>query len=301
MEQFVSTEYQKSITEEGNENSSSSDDKKGRQCLSKYWCSGIFNIDVSTLKSLLMKHKHFEKGIIGEEICPKSGNPHLQTFVAFKKRIRPIEAFKDIKTKWIKCNGDESANERYCKKDGIYHKFGEYFNSDWKLRKDDLRPQQLEMLSKIEVKVCPKFNRSVLWFWESKGNYGKTILYTYLCDNFKCLITGGREQDMKFSVQSYIENQGFPEIICINLEKSKDKISYSGLEAILDGIFFSSKYKSAMVRFPRCRVCVFANIPPDRSQMGSDRFCETCLCEADMEERERELMSDEDAPPGILI
>ena len=77
---------------------------------------------------------------------------------------------------------------------------------------------------------------------------------------------------MKFAVASYIEKSGFPSYILINLEKSKDMISYVGLEALLDGMFFSSKYESGMVRFPRCRVVVFANIPPDESKMGKNRF-----------------------------
>jgi len=91
-------------------------------------------------------------------------------------------------------------------------------------------------------------------------------------DNHKCLICGGKESDMKFAVSEYIKVNGFPKIIVINLEMAKDKISYTGLEACLDGLFFTSKYQSGMCRFPRCRVVVFANIPPDESAMGDGRF-----------------------------
>jgi hypothetical protein len=273
MDKFGSVKYEESINEEGNENSSSALSKKGkRQILSKYWCSGIFNHSVDEISKMMLKHKHFEKGILGEELCPKTGNKHLQCFFAFSKAIRPIEAFKAIKTKWIKCNGDECQNERYCRKEGTFHKIGEYFKSDWKITFEDLREEQKQMVTEILVPVCPKFNRQVLWYYEVNGEYGKTITYTYLCDNHKCLIVGGKEADMKFALVNYIKENGNPKIIIVNLEKSKSCISYTGLEALLDGIFFSSKYESGMVRFPRCRVAVFANIAPRLDKMGKNRF-----------------------------
>ena len=279
MDKTVSEKYEESIKVEGNEKLvlQPPKNKEKRQILGKYWCSGIFNYSRKDLIELFEMHKHFEKGIIGNEICPKTGNTHCQTFIAFKKPIRPIEAFKEIKTKWIKCSGDEADNEKYCAKDKDFVKFGENFESDWRIHFTELNCKQKKMITEILIPVCPKFNRQVLWYWDLKGGYGKTITYTYLCDNHKCVVVGGSEKDMKFGLADYIENQGYPKIICINLEKSKDKISYTGLEAMLDGIYFNSKYKSGMVRFPRCRVCVFANMPPDETKMGADRFTVTNL------------------------
>lgn len=273
MDKTVSPQYAQGTQGEGNEKSPPLLSKPGkRQILGKYWCSGIFNHTVEDLKNTFENHKHFCKCIIGEEICPKTGNKHLQTFISFNKPVRPIEAFKNIQTKWIKCNGSEEQNEKYCSKDGVIHKFGEAFESDWRIQKSDLRENQLSLVIEIEKPVCKKFNRSCLWYWENDGDWGKSIIQTYFVDNHKCLLCGGKEADMKFAVASYIEKNGFPSYILINLEKSKDMISYVGLEALLDGMFFSSKYESGMVRFPRCRVVVFANIPPDESKMGKNRF-----------------------------
>jgi len=269
----VLDKYEESIKVEGNEKLILQPPLTvSRQILCKFWCCGIFNIERHILIKTFEKHKHFHKGIIGREICPTTNKVHMQVFVAFNKPIRPKEAFNKIDTKWIKCDGSEGQNERYCSKDGDFEKFGELFESDWKIMRWDLRKNQIEIVDEILAPVNPKFNREVLWYWEPKGGFGKTITYTYLVDNHKCLICGGKESDMKFAVSEYIKVNGFPKIIVINLEMAKDKISYTGLEACLDGLFFSSKYESGMCRFPRCRVVVFANIPPDESAMGQNRF-----------------------------
>ena len=279
MDKQVSQKYEESIEVEGNEKLVLQPPlkKEKRQILGKYWCSGIFNCKRETLIEIFESHKHFEKGIIGMEICPTTGKIHCQTFIAFKKPIRPIEAFKMIKTKWFKCSADEESNEQYCSKDKDFVKFGENFESDWRIVFEDLKEIQKKMVTEILVPVCPKFNRQVLWFWELNGGFGKTITYTYLCDNHKCVVVGGCEKDMKYGLCSYIEEQGYPKIIIINLEKNKNMISYTGLEAMLDGIYFNSKYASGMVRFPRCRVAVFANHEPEESCMGQDRFVVTNL------------------------
>lgn len=49
-------------------------------------------------------------------------------------------------------------------------------------------------------------------------------------------------------------------------------VSYEALEAIKDGIFFSTKYESGMVVFDSPHVVVFANFPPDRTQLSADRW-----------------------------
>lgn len=77
--------------------------KPRRSSLAKYWAFTYFsqkelldtkveqnvqNIDniFKVLKEMLMPSS--DKGIIGYEICPSSGRPHFQGFVAFKKRVR---------------------------------------------------------------------------------------------------------------------------------------------------------------------------------------------------------------------
>lgn len=253
---------------EGNTNSSTT--KRKRSSLAKYWCSTIFNHSLDEMKILFQEH--VEKAILAKETCPSTGRPHLQCYFHFKKAIRPIEKFPDLKCHWEKCRGNEHQNEKYCMKEGnAMLKLGT-FASDFKIRRSDLRPSQLRIVDELLEPVDAKFNRELKWYWENSGGYGKTITYTYLIDNHKCVMTGGSEADMLRAVSVYIEKDGYPEIIVVNQTYSKDLISYNGLESLLDGVFFSSKYDSAMVRFPRCRVAVFANHPPDEDKLGANRI-----------------------------
>lgn len=49
-------------------------------------------------------------------------------------------------------------------------------------------------------------------------------------------------------------------------------VSYSALEELKDGIFFSGKYESSMVMTNNLHIFVFANFEPDRSKLSKDRW-----------------------------
>lgn len=255
---------------EGEGNVISSPSKRKRTPLARYWCSGVFNYTLEQMKT------HFqdkvEKAIFAKEVCPTTGRDHLQCYFDFGKRIRPHDKFPDLDIFWIKCKGSEEQNEKYCMKEGNQILRIGKFDSDFKLRREHLRPSQVCIVDDLLVPVDQRFNRELKWYWEREGGWGKTILYTYLIDNHKTVLTGGNEADMLRAVTAYIEKEGYPEIIIVNQTFAKDLISYNGLESLLDGVFFSSKYESAFVRFPRCRIAVFANHPPDEDKMGANRF-----------------------------
>jgi hypothetical protein len=253
---------------EGNDNPPTT--KRKRACRAQYFCSGVFNYSLDEMK--IHFQDHVEKAIFAKEVCPKTGRDHLQCYFDFGKRIIPTEKFPDLKIHWIKCRGNEEQNEKYCMKEGNQVLRIGKFDSDFKIRRSDLRPSQVRIVDELLEPVDPKFNRELKWYWENEGGYGKTITYTYLIDNHKCVMTGGAEADMLRAVTAYIEKEGYPEIIIVNQTYAKDLISYNGLESLLDGCFFSSKYESTMVRFPRCRIAVFANHPPDADKLGANRF-----------------------------
>ena len=256
------------LTVEGNDNPSTA--VKKRIVPKQYWCSALFDYTFDQVKTLF--EPHVRKAIFAKEVCPKTGRDHLQCYFDFGKKIRPSEKFRGHKIHWIACKGTEEQNEKYCMKDGNQVLRIGKFNSDFKIRRSDLRPSQVRIVDELLQPVDAKFNRELKWYWENSGGYGKTITYTYLIDNHKCVMTGGSEADMLRAVSAYIEKEGYPEIIIINQTFSKDMISYNGLESLLDGVFFSPKYESTMVRFPRCRIAVFANHPPDEDKMGASRI-----------------------------
>ena len=254
-------------------NTSSSTSKITRCPLSQYWCGTAFNTDLGFCKS------HFgdvERAIFGNEICPTTGKKHVQFFIDFGKRIRAIEKYRKLNWHWERCNGSANQNYDYCTKDGDFVQIGR-FDKDWKIKYDMLRDNQKTIVNELVKECDPIRNRVIHWYHEPNGAWGKSFVQKYLVDNCRCVLTGGCESDMLRAVTAYIETVGFPDIIIVNQQYSKDLISYNGLESLSDGMFFSSKYESAMVRFPCCHVAVFANCPPDLDKMGKDRFKVTLL------------------------
>ena len=254
---------------EGNVNPPSA--KPKRQRMGRFWCSGVFNYELDQLDRIF--RPHVKKMVAFAEKCPTTGRKHYQCYWDFGKRIRPKEKFSKIDIFWIYCKGNALQNVDYCRKEGSsdYLEIGD-FPKDFKIRLDDLRDSQKRVAENILTPVDPKFNRTIKWFWEAKGEWGKTILYTYLVDNFDVVLTGGSESDMLCCVTKYIDDVGFPKLIVINQTYSKNKISYNGIESLADGIMFSGKYESGFKRFPRVQVVVFSNNPPDETKMGKGRF-----------------------------
>lgn len=95
----------------------------------------IFSEDASTLDEMkAMASNLIRDGIIGDanyciigdEICPKTGSPHMQGYVMFEKRRRITELKKIHKgIAWYCAKGDAASNFEYCSKTGNYVEFGE--------------------------------------------------------------------------------------------------------------------------------------------------------------------------------
>lgn len=265
--------------------------KPRRSKLAKYWAFTYFsekelldtkveqnvqNIDniFKVLKEMLMPSS--DKGIIGYEICPSSGRPHFQGFVAFKKRIRANERFKNG-FHWENCKGSESDNEKYCSKDGNYVKWG-VFKSDFLINKGDLNSEQINLCKLFEQDCNPKFDRSIHYYWESVGGWGKSLVSTYMVDQMGALLLNGAKNNMFFAITKYIETGKYPRIIIIDLPREQqNNFNVLAIESIKNGMFFNEKYESGMCRFPRPHVVVFSNYPPDRSRMSLDRWVVTSL------------------------
>lgn len=262
----------KKSVEEGNKKSPPPEKKKNsRQKLGQYWCSGVFNYSLDQLDQEF--RPEVKKFIAFEEKCPSNGNIHFQCFWDFGRRIRPAEKFKHLDICWKYCKGGFKSNAEYCSKDESKSSLViGYVPVNWKIKEDDVYPKQKFWGDFIMRPVNHKWNRSLLWFVDEESNWGKSVLMKYLFDNYDdIVVTGGNESDMLHCVATQSENS-FPRVIMCNLTYGKDKVSYNGLESLLDGIFFSGKYESGFVRFPCCQIVVFANFRPDETKMGKNRF-----------------------------
>jgi hypothetical protein len=207
----------------------------------------------------------------------ESGTPHIQGYIEFPNP-RSLGGLKKLSSKihWeISRNCEASIN--YCKKVGSKAGICRSNVTSWKPVEPflvELRPWQ-QRIVEIVKNPADKFDRSIHWFWETKGGSGKTSLAKHLCTIYPGLIqyVSGGAKDMKFAIAKHV-NAGHELRACImNLTRTvEDHVSYQGIEELKDGIFFSSKYESGMCMYPTPHVIIFANFLPNEESMSKDRW-----------------------------
>jgi len=227
-----------------------------------------------------------------EEICPKTGTPHIQGELEFHKKHRPIGMLpKSVKwilkkaiTDWHYCQKEKTAipNSRVWR-----HGIPRPRRPLEITTESELYGWQLEYAHKFD-EPASKDNRYIHWVWSTAGKMGKTTLCRYLYDknNSGTILIGGKATDIFYMIRQHVSPDEEGEVskdldlVLVNICKdSFDKVSYTAIESILDGILSSPKYKGAMVRFNPPHVLVFANAPPRLNGVSEDRWIIKCLDE----------------------
>lgn len=212
-----------------------------------------------------------------------TGTKHLQVQISFANKSRPIGIFKKL-LGHTRCSfrkvRDLLATRMYCSKEDTY-------DGTWRISRGWTRPRPLalityDILNKYQKSIAdyfedpcdPRFSREIHWFWEPQGNMGKTILSTFFCDCRNALVVSGKRADAFFAIQRHIAATGAgPDVVIFDIPRcNMNYVSYSAVEKIKDGLFFSGKYESATVRFNRPHVICFANEEPDYEAVSADRW-----------------------------
>lgn len=227
--------------------------------------------------------EHCSKFLFQEETCPTTGELHLQGACVFKKKLRPLSLQLDPRIHWEKMKGTWQESVDYCSKEESRAVDSFRFHHGFLLPEplriiSTLRPWQQALVSTLtdaSGNLKDASDRSIHWYWEPTGNVGKTALAKYLVHHFGALVVGGKGADCKYGVVSYKEQHGaFPKLIIYNVPRSfnTEFICWEALESIKDGLFYSTKYESAMACFNSPHVVVFANEYPDVSKLSQDRW-----------------------------
>lgn len=238
--------------------------------------------DIETIRS----HSSIESYLIGEEIGEEEETPHLQCVIKFKKKTRPYSykqgdlIFPELRGHWGDASGKPVKNVKmaieYCKKDSKITTNIKGIKVKPKLElitEEQFHPWQKTV---IDIIKQPPDDRSIHWIWEEKGGVGKSKLAKYICSEMEGLVLGGRGSDMKYGIVAYMDsNQGCaPKIIILDVPRSSlNYISWTGIEEIKNGLFFSSKYDGKMVCYNSPHVIIFANdLPKDLTDLSADRW-----------------------------
>lgn len=213
----------------------------------------------------------------GLETAPTTGTKHIQGYVEFKNPVALTTLKKlDNTIHWEKAKADRKTNIKYCLKDGesTVSTFPEDMRGRMLSNYNDIEwhPWQQEVLSLAEQ---PPDGRKIHWFWEPIGNVGKTFIIKYLYLKFNCIVCNGKQADVFNQVRLWMEQneEQSPNLVVCDIPRSaEDYVSYSALEALKNGFFYSGKYEGGVCCFDIPTVIVMANFKPDYEQLSRDRW-----------------------------
>ena len=236
----------------------------------KNWCFTVHNYTENDINEF--NSSNSSNFLIFSEERGKSGEtPHLQGFISFTKKCRPKNLFSNNTIHWEKAKGNKEQNIKYITKEG-----GTYYINGEKILPLKIINDLYDWQQNI-VNICKNDpdDRTINWIHESEGNKGKSALCKLLCAKYGALLLSNKASDMKYGIVKYHEKHNkYPKIILIDIPRSVDLqyLSYTGIEEIKNGCFFSSKYECDMVLFNSPHIFIFSNEKPTISELSTDRW-----------------------------
>lgn len=248
------------------------EDEKKQISPCKHWVFTLNNYTNDDIRNI-SSNSSIDQYIFQEE-TGEEGTPHLQGYIKFKTKVRPMGKFKNKKIHWERCKYIQQAID-YCHKEET--RTGEIYTNmiyDKPLKllsKDMLYGWQREILD-----ICNQEpdDRSIHWYWEERGAKGKSALCKLLCANFGALCVSGKSADCKYAIVKYKElHRHYPKVILFDIPRSNiDYINYEAIEKIKDGLFFVGKYESQQVIMNCPHIFIFANEYPTEDKLSADRW-----------------------------
>ncbi len=214
--------------------------------------------------------------VLGEEIAPTTGTPHIQGYLEFKNQ----KVFSVLKKEWPKMNlqiakGSRSQNLTYCSKDGKVQKsmnFQEKICARLLATYDKVtwQPWQQDVLDYIETEPN---DREIYWIYEDEGNVGKSFLAKYIVLKYDCIIANGKKDNIFNQIKTSLDNEKEPKIILLDIPRhNMEYLNYGCLEQLKNGMLYSGKYEGGKCMFGNPHVIVFANTEPAKHKMSEDRW-----------------------------
>jgi len=212
--------------------------------------------------------------IFGKEVGD-SGTPHIQGFIYFAKKVRPIETIKIKEIHWEKAKGNVKENYIYCSKGNDFIQQG--FTRQWIVNNGLDKIKIIENLYSWQELIIEEYrkhqvdgdDRHIYWIYDSEGNKGKTAFCKYLIVKEDMgFLKSGKSADIAFYCKEH-KRDGY----CINLSRSAAEVmNYDAIESLKDGLMFSGKYESSSIVMNCPFVCILANWEPDYKQLSKDRW-----------------------------
>jgi len=259
------------------------------------WCFTLNNpteAEVTRLKAAV-EARPFTKYIVANE-KGEEGTPHLQGWMRFQTRIRPISAFKHVALRdgkaaihWEPAKGTQDENYTYITKDTGKEHFWLWTNCQgpravWILGDSQLHPWQAELDRLVSVPPAPQ-DRRIHWVFDPSGGQGKSALCKYLSLKWGAALLSGKLGDI---VHVAAENEADAYLFDFT-RAQQEYIPYTAMEQVKNGHYMSGKYEGKIVVRNTPHIICFANFAPRFASMTKDRWrLYTINCDKGLEERE---------------
>lgn len=252
------------MTEDGSNGAADSGNTK-RVSPSKRWVFTFNNYSNKEFEAIRQLLKNGSNYIIGKEVGA-SGTSHLQGYVEFHKKVRPISLFKDLSNKihWEKARGSQKDNILYCSKDNNFVLEGLKVPRPLKLI-NDLFPWQEKCEAMLSLEPD---ERIIYWIYDEAGNCGKSAFAKRLCATKGAVVVEGKNKDILYCAAEFESD-----IYLFDFPRSMEgNVNYGAIEKIKNGLYMSSKYESKPIIRNSPHIVIFSNFLPDVDKLSKDRW-----------------------------
>jgi len=209
-----------------------------------------------------------KKGGFGFEIS-ESGTPHLQGYMSLLKKERMTGLVKLLG--FSRCSFRPVRNEpaliAYIQKDHNYWTHG--FPLPIKII-TDLYGWQKDAEALLTATGID--DRIVHWWWEDKGNIGKSAFAKYMVVKHNALYCcSGKYADLI----NLVFNCDMDKCKCIIFDIPRNQgnnVSYSAIESIKNGLICNTKFETGTKVFNSPHVLILCNSEPDTESLSKDRW-----------------------------
>lgn len=270
------------MTDSSNSSTASDTNTKKRQCSpykhARFTLNNYTFDDVRMILETCSNSSRVKKYIFQEEIGEEKGTPHLQGYIEFTVKLRPMGIFKYTKDiHWSPAYKPYAEAIKYCcdpaklLPGGKCHRnfrpprniVDHYYEHDpkwWQLELEDLMQQEPDP-------------RKVYWYFDEIGGTGKTTYARHLELKYEALRVSGNATDIKCALKTHVDNVGDIWCVVFDFTRTQEgKISYTAIEDVKNATCFSGKYESSPVIYEFPHVICFANFPPDERALSRDRW-----------------------------
>lgn len=250
------------------------------------YCFTWNNYTEKDIDTIIENSKTLGYDYVFQKEIGKNKTKHLQGILMFSNCV----SFKKLKTLYPKPHWEITRNKRasilYCSKKDTRDGTGVFSSIKIQEEKKTKRERILEQYNDIKwydwqekiLKIVEgkKDNRTIHWVWDEQGNKGKSFLAKYLYCKYKCIIGGGKKNDVLNQVKIWQEENEDedPDIILLDISRTnKDYINYEIMEMLKNGLAYSGKYEGGIILFEKIpHIICLANFGPDMDKLSLDRW-----------------------------